>query len=178
MKKLFALLVLSAVFLALPGTIRAQQVTVKANIFSPIVKTGSFFAEYAFSPTKSAQLGFFSTGIKIKDTKFSGYGITPEVRHFFFGNAPSGLYGAGYLRFQHFTLTEEEKNLQGTMNSVGAGVLLGYQLMLGKHVVLDTFLGPGFNSVNVDGGTKASDFDLGTFGGFSPRGGISIGLAF
>jgi len=156
----------------------AQQVTLKANILSPIVKTGSFFAEYAFSPNLSAQLGYFQTGIKVKDTSFDGYGITPELRYFFFGEAPSGLYGAGYLRYQNFDLFREDTQAQGTLTSFGGGALLGYQLIVGKHFVVDLFAGPGFNAASVAGGNSEKDFNLGTFSGFSPRGGLSVGIAF
>ncbi|WP_192822538.1 DUF3575 domain-containing protein [Rufibacter sp. LB8] len=160
------------------GTAQAQQVTLKASILSPIVKTGSFFAEYAFSPQMSAQLGYFQTGMKVKETSFDGFGITPEVRYFFFGEAPRGLYGAGYLRYQDFTLTREDTQATGSLTSFGGGALLGYQMILGKHFVLDLFAGPGFNAATVSGGGGEENFDLGTFGGFSPRGGITVGIAF
>ncbi|MBC3539527.1 DUF3575 domain-containing protein [Rufibacter sediminis] len=177
MKKFFAVLALFAVFL-FPSLVQAQHVTLKANILSPIVKTGSFFAEYAFSPQMSAQVGFFKTGMNVKDTSFDGYGITPEVRYFFSGNAPSGFYGAGYLRYQDFDLTREEDNARGTLTSFGGGALVGYQLIMGKHFVVDAFAGPGFNAATVSGGNEQKDFDLGTFGGFSPRAGLTLGLAF
>ncbi|RNI26962.1 DUF3575 domain-containing protein [Rufibacter latericius] len=177
MKKLFV--VFSLFFLiSVPQMLQAQHVTLKANVFSPIVKTGSFFGEFAFSPQMSAQIGYFKSGMKVKDTKFDGYGITPEVRYFFMGNAPSGFYGAGYLRYQDFDLTREDTEAKGTLTSFGGGALVGYQLIISKHFVLDAFAGPGFNAATVKGGGGEKDFDLGTFGGFSPRAGLSVGLAF
>ncbi|WP_207433738.1 DUF3575 domain-containing protein [Sabulibacter ruber] len=177
MKKLFSILAL-CLGMFLPQALQAQQITLKANILSPIVKTGSFFGEYAFSPNLSAQVGFFNTGIKVKDTRFDGIGVTPELRYFFSGNAPSGLYGAGYLRYQDFDLTREDTQATGTLTSFGGGALLGYQLIVGKHFVVDLFAGPGFNAATVKGGGGENNFDLGTFGGFSPRGGLSLGIAF
>ncbi|MBA9075986.1 MULTISPECIES: DUF3575 domain-containing protein [Rufibacter] len=175
MKKLLSLL-----FLALLSgySSTAQTVTLKANILSPVVSTGSFFGEYAFSPNLSAQLGFFSTGIKVKDTRFDGFGITPEVRYFFSGHAPTGFYGAGYLRFQDFDLTREDTQAHGTLTSFGGGALLGFQFKFAQFLVADVFLGPGFNAASVKGGGGEDNFNLGTFGGFSPRGGITVGIAF
>ncbi|WP_205504280.1 DUF3575 domain-containing protein [Rufibacter psychrotolerans] len=177
MKKL-SLVLLASVILFLPQVSKAQQVTLKANILSPLVKTGSFFGEVAFSPQMSAQLGFFTTGISVKDTQFNGFGVTPEVRYFFAANAPSGLYGAGYLRYQDFDLTRQDTQAQGALTSFGGGALLGYQLIIGKHFVADVFAGPGFNAATVKGDGGENNFDLGTFGGFSPRAGLALGIAF
>ncbi|MFB9862974.1 DUF3575 domain-containing protein [Rufibacter immobilis] len=178
MKSLLASFLLFLAALAAPRFSQAQQVTVKANILSPIVKTGSFFAEYAITPQVSGQIGYFQTGIKVKDTSFSGFGITPEVRYFFSGNAPTGFYGAGYMRYQNFDLTREDTQAQGTLMSFGGGALLGFQFLMGQFIVVDLFAGPGFNAATVKGGGGEDNFNLGTFGGFSPRGGLSVGFAF
>ncbi|MFC6996594.1 DUF3575 domain-containing protein [Rufibacter roseus] len=178
MKKALLFLFIFFAAIGLNPSASAQQVTIKANILSPVVKTGSFFAEYAVSPNLSAQLGYFQSGIKIKETSFDGFGLTPEVRYFFSGQAPSGLYGAGYVRYQNFDLTRQDTQSKGSLTSFGAGGLLGYQLIIGKHFVIDAFAGPGFNAANVNGGNSEKDFNLGTFSGFSPRGGLSVGIAF
>ncbi len=152
---------------------------IKVNIFSPIVRTGSFFYERALSDGASAQLGFFYTGYKVSDTKFSGYGITPEFRFYPSRNEDmKGFYLAPFLRYQSFSLSDELNN-EATFSSFGGGVLIGGQFLFGNIVTLDIFIGPAYNS----GSTKvksgsADTFSLGSFDGFGVRPGVTVGIAF
>ena len=85
----------------------AQRTAIKVNIISPVVATGSFFIEHAISDMSSIQIGGFYTGATIGDTKFRGFGFTPEFRYYLSEEpiALSGFYLAPFLRYQSFTLT-------------------------------------------------------------------------
>jgi hypothetical protein len=74
---------------------------------SPLVRTGSFFYERALDENKSVQLGFFYSGISVEDTRFRGFGITPEFRLYLSEKrqAPAGIFVAPYLRYQNFDLS-------------------------------------------------------------------------
>ena len=182
MKKLTFGLVLLAAGLIFSSTVFGQKKNaIKVNIFSPIVRTGSFFYERALNEGASAQLGFFYTGYKITDTKFSGFGITPEFRFY-----PSkkedmkGFYLAPFLRYQSFTLEDEGLVVsKGTLSTFGGGLLIGGQFLFGDIVTLDIFIGPGYNSgsIKVDSGNESA-FSTGAFDGFGVRTGVTIGLAF
>lgn len=183
---------MAATFAAMTlGAAQAQNNIVKVNVLSPVVSTGSFFYERTIADDKSLQLGLFYTGFGIGDTKFSGFGITPEFRKYLSSSkqAPEGFYLAPFLRYQSFNLKTEyndwssdgEKNTaEATFNTIGAGVLIGKQWIFADRFVLDTFFGPNYNAGNVkakDGSTE-DQFETGAFGGFGIRTGIALGLKF
>jgi hypothetical protein len=173
---------------------KAQDNVVKVNVLSPMVKTASLFYERAISENKSVQLGFFYTGFEVTDTKFSGFGITPEMR-FYFGDkgAPAGFYVAPFARYQNFTLTTPSigyynangefvpstKDDEATLSTIGGGVIGGKHWIFGERFSLDIFAGPQINagSVEVKSGNESS-FSTGSFDGFGIRTGVTIGLAF
>ncbi len=188
MRRLFSLSLVLAAGIVLSSSLFAQKKNAfKINIFSPIVRTGSFFYERALSDGASAQLGFFYTGFKVTDTKFSGFGITPEFRLYPSKNEDmKGFYLAPFIRYQNFSLETPalDVNLdpitaEATLSTFGGGLLIGGQFLFGDIVTLDIFVGPAYNSgsVKVDSGDEA-DFSLGSFEGFGVRTGVTIGLAF
>ena len=181
MKKLtFGIVVLAAGLIMSSSVFAQKKNAIKVNIFSPIVRTGSFFYERALSDGASAQLGFFYTGYKVTDTKFTGFGITPEVRIYPSKNEDiKGFYVAPFLRYQNFTLKDEVTASKGTLSTFGGGVLIGGQFLFGNIVTLDIFIGPAYNtgSIKVDSGSE-SDFSTGAFDGFGVRTGVTLGLAF
>lgn len=174
---------------------KAQTSVVKVNVFSPLVKTASLFYEHKVSDNKSAQLGFFYTGYKFSDTKFSGFGVTPEFRFYLSGDdAPSGFYIAPFARYQNFTLTtpsggtfnangeyiaSEGKDDEATLTTVGGGVIAGRHWIFGERFSLDMFLGPQINAgtIKVKTGNEGN-FTAGSLDGFGIRTGVTFGLAF
>ncbi len=185
-------LLLSAALLAaglFANDAKAQSNVFKVNIFSPIVSTASVFYERAISDDKSVQLGFFYTGFKVTDTKFSGFGITPELRFYLSeSNAPEGFYVAPFARYQNFTLTNEFEDFSGgggttkseaTLSTIGGGVIAGKHWIFKERISLDAFLGPQLNSgsVEVKSGDESS-FSTGAFSGFGIRTGLTFGVAF
>jgi hypothetical protein len=153
---------------------------VKINIFSPIVKTFNVSYEHALNSSSSFQLGFFYTGYSASDTKFSGFGITPEYRFYLSesSEAPDGFYAAPFIRYQRFELTDEISDSKGTLSAVGGGVIVGRQWIFKEKFSLDLFLGPAYYSGSTEVTEGSDTFDTGAFDGFTVRVGITFGIAF
>ena len=173
---IFSLLFFSQVFAQGPQNV------IKINIFSPVVSTLSLSYERALSTQNSAQLNFFYTGASIGETRFRGFGITPEYRFYLSENkdAPAGFYVGPFLRYQNFSLTEELSDAKGSLSTFGGGVLIGGHWIFKEKFSLDTFIGPAYASgnVSVDDGSSDTSFDVGFFDGFGVRFGVTVGYAF
>lgn len=153
---------------------------VKANLFSPLVRSGSFFYERVLNDDMSGQLGFFFTKVAAGDTKFSGFGITPEFRYYLSeSSAPKGIFLAPYIRYQSFNLSIEGDLAEGKLSVFGGGLLVGAQTMLKDVITIEAFIGPayGFGNVDVTIGSE-DDFEIGTFDGFAIRVGVTVGIGF
>ncbi len=167
----------------------SRTTVLKVNVPSIFALTGSGFIEHAFSPRISGQLGGYITGASLKGVKFSGYGITPEVRYYLSesSQAPNGFYVAGYGRILSYKLTVDdkvkEKQYKATYAPIGAGVAAGNQWIFGNGLAIDIFIGANYNvgSLKVNTGTE-DDFDTGflnLFGsGVRLRPGLAIGYSF
>jgi len=184
----------TTVLLAACSTASAQDNVVKVNIFSPLVKTGSFFYERKLNENSSLQLGLLFTSWKPGDTEVSGFAITPEYRFYLSerSDAPEGFYVGPFLRYQNLTLkaTYTDYNPdtgasytntdEASLNTFGGGVVVGRQWLFKERFSLDVFLGPSYNSgtINTKGSTGTNSFDPGPFDGFGVRTGVTFGLAF
>lgn len=179
---------LSAGLLAgLSTTASAQTNAFKINIFSPLVRTGSFFFEHKVSEHSSAQLGALFTAWSVGETRISGFALTPEYR-FYLSEKPAleGFYFAPFLRYQNLSLTEptgyasSARDDKATLSTFGGGMLAGYQLLFKRRFTLDGFLGPSYNggSLKVESENSQTTFDVGTFQGFGLRAGVTFGVAF
>ncbi|MCS6968028.1 MAG: DUF3575 domain-containing protein [Bernardetiaceae bacterium] len=156
---------------------------IKANLLSPVVRTGSFFYERALNEKSALQLGIFYTGSSVFGTLFRGIGITPEYRFYVSESkqAPAGFYVAPFLRYQNLRLIDKDNtNLTADYTSFGGGVCVGNQWLFKNQVSLDLFGGPSFNatSLTTRNGATREDFFLGNLGYFSFRFGITLGFAF
>lgn len=158
---------------------KAQNTVVKANLLSPLVRTGSFFVEQKLNNNSSVQLGVFYTGNKWDDTKVRGWGITPEYRFYLSDSpAPEGFFVAPYLRYFNFNL-ENGANDKADFDGFGGGLVIGQQYIFKKRVSFEWFFGPGYTSANLE--TKSGiedDFDTGSWDGFTLRAGITLGITF
>ncbi len=178
MKTKFSLITL-AVLLVFAVTGKAQENVFKINIFSPIVKTFNVSYERKLSASSSLQLGFFYTGYKSGDTKFSGIGVTPEYRFYLSeSEAPVGVYVAPFLRYQNFKLEEEATNSEGTLSMFGGGLVIGKQWIFKERISLDIFLGPQYATGDVKATSGQDTFDTDVFDGFGIRTGLTLGIAF
>lgn len=180
MKKIFA-----AVFLLVAAcSLNAQDVkqnAIKLNPLSLFAATGNVSYERAISANKSIQLGTYYSGVSINDLKYSGYGITPEMRFYFAGakQALNGVYAAPFLRYQSFNLKNKDTQDKTSFNSFGGGATIGWQKMWASGFVLDIFAGPSYNNGKFKNDGDEDAYDL-TFGvdGFGLRTGITLGFGF
>jgi hypothetical protein len=176
----FTFLLLSAVFCITMSASAQKQNLIKANLMSPIVRTGSFFYERALNEDMSFQIGFFFSGASIVDTKFRGYGITPEFRLYLSEarQAPSGIFVAPYLRYQSFDLSASGDLSSATYSSMGGGLLIGTQRVLSDVISLEGFIGPSYSAGKVKL-AAGDDFEwnTGMFDGFGVRFGFTVGFA-
>ena len=150
----------------------------KINIFSPIARTFNMQYERKVSGSSSLQLGFYYSGFSISDTKFSGFGLTPEYRFYLSDTeAPQGVYIAPFVRYQNFSVSNGPN--KGTLTTVGGGLIIGKQWIFKEKVALDIFLGPKYSSRNVTVTSGTDTFDTGNgLDGFGIRAGVCFGLAF
>ncbi len=153
---------------------------IKVNIFSPIVKTGSFFYERKIATNSSAQLGVGFTAYNREGIKINGIFVTPEYR-FYLSNskeAMEGFYVGPYVRYQNLKVEDTETADKATLSTFGGGVIVGHQWIFKNIFSLDVFLGPNYNSGTVKV-TSGNEPDIPTsFDGFGARFGVTFGVAF
>nr|WP_199076521.1 DUF3575 domain-containing protein [Pedobacter sp. ASV19] len=153
------------------------QNTIKINPLSALLATGSVFYERKVSEEVSVQLGVAYTGVKLDDVKFSGLAITPEVRFYLKKHAPVGMYVAPFLRYQNFTVSDDEN--KGSYTSFGGGALMGYQWVYSSGFTLDLFFGPSYNSGNYKSTFGRDEPSIkGGIDGVGIRTGIALGFGF
>ena len=178
------------------SSVKAQKNVIKANIFSPLVRTGSFFYERGLNENSSLQLGVYFTSWKQDGTGWSGVGITPEYRYYPSKNVLNRFYIAPFLRYQSITISDEYEDYNfdsngnftttiekssATLTTFGGGFLVGHQWILGEYISIDSFVGPCYNYGELS--TKSSDdiirtYDPRPFAGFGLRFGLTVGIAF
>lgn len=152
---------------------------IKANILSPIVKSGSFFFERKINDKSSAQLGIGFTGYKSGETKFSGIAITPEYRFYVSQSNPaiSGFYIGPFVKYANYKLTDDTD--KATLSTFGGGLTIGRQWIFSNVISLDIFAGPSYSTGDVKVTSGSDVFDVpGTISGFGLRAGVTIGVAF
>ena len=167
---------------------------IKVNPLGLIFGNVPIFYERRITDNMSGVLGVSmlmgsveSIGIEYK---YSGFGISPELRFYFAGEAPRGFFAAlgGTANFYTETVNftdpfgiDPPEEYINQLTAFGGGVIAGYQWIIGDVFVIDLFGGANYLSVSY---TYDEDFAEGLFtGGLSfegvmPRLGASIGLAF
>jgi hypothetical protein len=173
-------LVLVAVFCVTISANAQKQNVIKANLMSPLVRTGSFFYERAISEDMSLQMGFFYSGASIDDASLRGYGITPELRLYLSESrqAPAGIFVAPYLRYQNFKGSVNDGYYAATLSFMGGGLLIGSQRVLSDIVSLEAYIGPSYSKGNVTlTAGEEYNWPIGFFDGFGVRFGFTVGVA-
>lgn len=161
-----------------PG-VSTERNVLKVNTLSLFLGTGSIFYERKLSDLTSAQLGLAYMGFKLNDTKFAGLILTPEVRIYPKKNAIDGFYIAPYLRYQKFTVKNTTDPSEGSLTSMGGGLLFGRQWITDTGFTMDLFFGGHYGSAAVKVDTGSTDsIDSNYFNGFKPRVGFALGFAF
>jgi hypothetical protein len=156
--------------------VATEKNVLKINTLSLILTTGSVFYEHRLSDLMSGQFGFGYTGIKIKDTKFSGIILTPEFRIYPKKNAIDGFYIAPYLRYQNYSLQNGAD--KGTLSSMGGGLLFGRQWITKSGFTMDLFFGGHYGSTNLKVNSGTDTFSTNLITGFGMRVGFALGFAF
>jgi hypothetical protein len=182
MQKSYKVLALLFAVLFITFSVNAQDTkknVIKASLLSPIVRTGSFFYERALNEDMSFQMGFFYSGISFEDTRYRGFGITPEFRYYLSDKpAPAGIFIAPYARYQNLSLSSGLSTADATYSGLGGGLLIGAQRILKNTITMEAFIGPSYFNGKVkvsDGGENT--FETGIFDGFKARFGFTLGLA-
>lgn len=168
------------------------QNVIKLNVLSLAVGTVSGFYERVINEQMSFQLGASYTNISsdwLLNVRYKGYTITPEFRYYLSSTeAPRGFYAAPFVRYRRSDVTGnitrdgQEIPANGKISAYGAGVMVGGQLILGKHFSLDAFVGPSLNARSIKVNTPdvtEKEFPVpNILGVFGLRVGITVGVAF
>jgi len=127
---------------------------------------------------------------------FSGFGLSPEFRFYPGGEAPKGFYVAPYLSYFSLGFKEVGKDLSSGatgsaeirgLTAMGAGVIVGYQWLIGGVFSIETHLGASFTNMSTPSTITVKytgqpdqtiPFPSFTFSGFLPTAGVQIGVAF
>lgn len=153
----------------------------KMNPISLLVTTGNVAYERAVSPKTSVQLGAFYSGVGLKDFKYGGFGVTPEVR-FYLGaksQAMNGVYVAPFARYQDFAIRDEELKSKARFTTMGGGAVAGWQRAFASGFTLDLFAGPSVSKISFKDDADEDDFEVsGSMKGFGLRTGITLGFSF
>ena len=181
MKKVLFAAALVVAATSLKAQDKGGQNAIKLNPLSLVFATGNVAYERAVSENQSFQIGFFYTGVKISDLKYSGLGITPEYRVYFAGNkqALNGVYVGPFVRYQSFTLKTSDNNSEAKYSSFGGGAVIGWEKTWGSGFVLDLFVGPQYNKGKIKEKSGNETIDVaGSIDGFGLRTGVALGFAF
>jgi hypothetical protein len=196
--KLFTLLLFVSLLMVFFHSSHAQKNVLKINPLSLGLVTLNAQYERALNESTSAQLGLFYSGFSTNfpgegRLGFSGISFTPEFRYYLSNasqDAPRGIYVGPYLRYRSLQAFFRDEN--GTndgeweLNTIGGGVLLGYQWILGDVFALDIYLGPGLRNNSTKILLESEDYSIDELPGFLFgdglgilfRFGISVGAAF
>lgn len=185
MKKLSLLLLTTAIafsaFAQDKPSVSTEKNVLKVNTLSFFLGTGSVFFEHKLTDLTSGQLGAGYMNFQLRDTKFTGLILTPELRIYTKKNAIDGFYIAPYARYHKFTLENEDLGSKGTLSGFGGGLLFGRQWITNSGFTMDLFFGGhyGRSDVKVESEfASVEDFDEKFFEGFKMRIGFALGFAF
>lgn len=215
MKKLFLLALTTVIFF---GSISAfaqrrtsssvvssdVQNLVKLNPLSLFTKTASVSYERVLSDNLSLQLGVQYTlprkarilGVDLlgENGEMNRFSITPELRYFPSGHAPTGFYLAPFVRYANFSAKGDiTKDITGdgtaetfsgkiTQSTYSLGGVIGGQWLFGEHVSLEAYIGPylSLGNLKVSQNLSEDDYNVPASLNFPVwiRSGITIGYAF
>ncbi|EMR02049.1 DUF3575 domain-containing protein [Cesiribacter andamanensis] len=190
MKKVLVIAaLLVAGFMSNQAVAQERMNVVKINPLSLALSTFNVSYERAISDSKALQLGLLYTGVSLGDTKYAGFGITPELRIYLSqGEALDSWHVSPFVRYQNVTISNETSwdgsttSSKATLNSLGIGALVGHQWLLGSsdRISLDVFLGPSYSFSKIEFESDGDDVGEinGAFDGFGIRTGITFGIAF
>ena len=155
-----------------------KQNVIKVNLVNAFLKTPEIFYELRVNEQNSFVIGGFYTVYNPQDTQVEGWGLTAEFRVYLGNaNAPAGFYLAPYGKYQNLKLISSSEG-DGIFGSMGIGLTTGYQRYINHWLILEGFLGGGYNIGSVTSKTKISDFKVDYYDGLVLRFGVNVGFAF
>lgn len=151
---------------------------IKINLVNAFLKTPEIFYELRVNSQNSFAIGGFYTLYNPQDTEVEGWGLTAEFRIYLANsNAPAGVYIAPYGRYQNLKLISSSGG-PGTFGAMGVGLVAGYQRYINHWLIIEGFLGGGYNIGSVTSKTQISDFLMDYYDGLVFRFGINVGFSF
>lgn len=160
--------------------------TVKLNLHAPFL--GGFYLayEHILNDDITAGTDFFILGHSYDDVKWSGFGISPEVRFYFKSNVYSGYYLAPYVRYQNAKISdnisvvtngiETRIDREGRHQLLGFGLNLGHNFVFNDRISIDLYAGPQFQRKFESG--EAKDRSLYFNARYFARVGLNVGFKF
>ena len=187
MKKLLFLAVLS---IALTLAAQAQDTrmhTVKINLHAPLFNSFYMAYEHVMNDDITVGSDLFIIGNRYDDVKWSGFGISPEVRFYFKSNVYSGYYLAPYVRYQNVKITDQIKidnglggydlkTREGRHQLLGFGMNFGHNFVFNDRVCIDLYAGPQFQRKYVSGEARPRSAYFNAV--YFARVGVNIGFRF
>lgn len=143
------------------------QHVLKTNVLGYLAGQYQLAYEHVINPNFSAQLsaGFITgsgngtIGSNSYDTKRNGFIIIPEGRYYFAGEAPERMYIGAFLRYRYANNdltdkswtsggsgTNQDLSRERKVNSIGGGLILGYQVITSGGFTFDIYAGPQYKS--------------------------------
>lgn len=166
----------------------AQHSVVKINPLSLVIATGNVSFERAVGNKTSLQLGAYYGSLTYENVRYTGLGLTPELRIYPFREALRGIFVGPYARFSNLVARGEDYTTssggqlvtthdESVLNALGGGAVGGYQRIFGQHVALELFLRFGYNAgtAKIKSGSALA---TGAFTGVMILPGLNVGYAF
>jgi len=102
--------------------------------------------------------------------RLAGFKITPEIRYFFAGEAPSGFYLGGFVRVAQQAISTNVQGTSGTSQGDadlslrflggGGGIDVGFQKVLGGGFTIDYHFGGGLSFTGTNFNGELNDLDV------------------
>lgn len=160
----------------------------KYNILSPAVGTFSFQLEIPSDAHRSRQYGLFIftgdvAGINIPAF---GLGLTYDYRFYMEHEDETGLYVQPYARAQLYYTNLQFSNSRFVSSNIpsetplmvgGFGLVIGYQWIVFKRMVMDIYGGPMYNIPSAPSFVPKQDLPP-YLSGYWYRAGVTIGFKF
>ena len=169
--------------------IQAQDVrkhTVKINLHAPFFNSFYMAYEHVIAPDIAVGSDLFIIGHHYDDVKWSGFGISPEIKFYFKSDSYKGYYLAPNLRYQHIKITDRINvnngsgdlllDREGKYNIFGLGINIGHNFVFNDRVCIDFYAGPQFQRKSISG--EARPRSLYCDAVYWGRVGMNIGFKF
>ena len=124
-------------FFLIPIRTTAQKIAIKTNLLMDGAMAPNLGLEVVTGERTSLELDLGETKNPWWATEGKALFIQPEYRYWFNGRPMTRQYVGLGLIGAHYDLTFGSEHHHG--NAVGAGLTVGYDVMLGKRLVLDCF---------------------------------------